>query len=121
MRYYYFQDPYLVRGSLIGVDVGVEYAFMLVVDKVPDLVSWKEQFNIPGSFIRTTFGKTISLEDMESIITLRSNQGNRLVGLVGSDFYTGNHNLIHRKVPGYWDVFRCVGNDDCYDLYRSGA
>ena len=116
MRYYYFPNQYLVNGSLIGVDVGMNYAFMLCVNNVPDLISWKEQFNKHGSYIKNTYGQTIPSEDMESIITLRSGRENIICS---SDLYTGNHNLIHRKISGYWDIFRCVGNEDCYDLYRS--
>lgn len=101
------------------------WAFMLLVDRFLNLVAWKEAWEIPGSYIKNDNGRTILVEDMETIITLRQGDRNYLVeALANGDFLgrdcitEGPHNLVRRKIGAQDGSYTCVGNEDCYDLAK---
>ena len=122
MIYNYHQS----NGPLIKIGwCTLNWAFMLLVDNFPNLIAWKEAWATPGSVIKNANGVAVLPEDMETIITLR--QGDRaylINALEHGDFLTrdkiveGNHNLIRRIIGIQDGEYRCVGNEDCYDLAK---
>lgn len=133
MDYYHV---YKNRTRLIGQDVESNWAFLLCVDEVPDLIAWKKEFSILGSKIIYTnrysaSSYTILPEELETLITFR--RCVRQENMFGN-LFIGTHNLIHRRVgmqgctsfilPGEFVArhttnYVCVSNEDCWDICRT--
>ena len=113
MTYFYYRNPEVPRLE-IGCD-SPGWAFALVVDNVPGLEAWKKAWEIPGSVIKDSSGKTISPDEMEMIITFRD--GNNLCHRrIHSCHFIGSHNLIHQIIGTRTWGYECLANKDCYDI-----
>ena len=118
---YYHCPPDQDRTLLIGYSVDA-WAFCLVVNKYPDLCAWKKAWEVPGSRIKDSNGKTISPDEMEMIITFLEGDA----GTVREYLYSfrnttfgDKHNLVHRNIGAVFSGYCCVGNEDCWDLCRA--
>lgn len=61
-------------------------------DGINSLADWQERWNKPGAFIRNEYGETVSVQDMEDVITNRPMDTKR-----HDDRYCVGHG------PGTWD------------------
>ena len=115
---------YKDRVRKIGVDVYPRMAFLLLAHEVPNLVEWKKEFSIPGSWILDSHGNIVSPDEMEMIITVRSGEPSNHP--FRDNIYIGTHGLRHRRVGMLGHVgysfdhrdfyYRCIANEDCWDL-----
>lgn len=120
MDYYYCtKKPFSKR--LIGSS-NFGWAFLLVVDWVPDLIAWKEKFNEPGSYIKNEEGISISIEDMVMFITFRegvdADVTNRALQHFRGRVFVGTHNLVHIIAGETTFGYSGIANEDCWDLCR---
>ena len=80
------------------------------------LDDWRNLWSAPGAVILDEYGKTVSMPDMELVITVRQGSPKKSYKPYSSedemlrlnDCEWGDYNLLRAKVGGYW----CIGHGE---------